>query len=108
MPPPNEAGILEVAFSQATVATHEVLAAAASKRHYIYAVWLWANGTVAVTFQTAATPLAGPMAMVAQNQFQLLFNTQNTPWFSCVTGEAFNIALAQAIQVSGRIYYKTY
>jgi hypothetical protein len=108
MPPPNETSMLEVSFSQATVATHEVIAAAASKRHYIYAIWLWANGIVTVTIQTAATPLAGPMAMVAQNQFEKDFSLLGHPRFTCAAGEAFNIQLGHAIQVSGRVYYKTF
>jgi hypothetical protein len=108
MPPPNETSMLEVAFNQVTIATHEVLAAASGKKHYIFAFWLWSNGTVAVTFQSAANLLTGPIAMVAQNQLAREFSLTGHPWFTCVTGEAFNITLAQAIQVSGRIYYKTY
>jgi hypothetical protein len=108
MPPPNETSMLEVAFDEVTAATHEVIAAASGKRHYIYAFWLWANGTVAITPQSAANLLTGPIAMVAQNQLAREFSATGHPWFTCVAGEAFNVTLAQAIQVSGRFYYKTY
>ena len=107
MPPPNESAMLEVAFDEATDATHEVLAAVAGKRHYIYAIWLISDGTVDVTPQSGATVLSGFISMVAQGKFELLFNEQNIPWFTCGVNEAFQIDLSAAIQVSGRVYYKT-
>jgi hypothetical protein len=108
MPPPNEAAMLEVAFDEVTDALHEVLPAASGKKHYIYAFWLWANGTVVITFQSGANLLTGPIAMVAQSRLDKDFSLTGHPWFTCVTGEAFNIDVSLAIQVSGRIYYKTY
>ena len=108
MPPPNEAAMSEVAFDEATAATHEVIAAVAGKRHYIYAIWLWADGAVDVTPQSGATALSGFISMAAQSHFAKDFNIQNIPWFTCTAGEAFQITLGGAVQVSGRVYYKTF
>ena len=94
------------AFDEATQAAHVVIAGVATKKIYIWRLFLWSDGTVDVTIKDETGNLVGPLSFVAQSKLHLdLEGNPPQPWFVCHAGEDFIIDLGAAIQVSGAGLY---
>ena len=89
------------AINIATAANHTIIAASSGNKHRIWRLFLWANGTVSVTFKSGTTLLSGPIAMTAQTHIPLPLQVPELPHFITTAGEAFIITLSDAVQVSG-------
>ena len=96
--------LLSATIDIATVADHDIVAAVSAKKVYVFGMWLWSNGIVTITITDEDTAnLAGDMDLVAQSSLE--WPLREEPWFTTTAGNAFSITLAQAIRVSGRVYY---
>lgn len=96
-------GLLSATINIATSATHEIVAAVSGQKIYVFRMWWWAGGTVNATIKSGSTAMAGPIALIAQASPG--WDMSETPWFITTAGEAFQITLDAAVQVSGRVHY---
>lgn len=83
-----------------------IVSAVAGQKIYVYAGWLWSNGTVSCTTKDGAgTSLHGAISMVAQSTILWDFNVAREPWFVTTAGNALILNLSGAVQVSGQYFY---
>ena len=83
--------------------TNIVLPGITGVQNRIYRVELTAASATTVQFQDGATNLSGAMSLAAGTPLALLMD--GYPWFTCSSGNAFNISLGGAVQVAGEIAY---
>lgn len=69
----------------------------------VYGLVVVFDGDAMTTVQSGATPLTGPMAMLASGS--IVLDDERHPWFVCADGDDFIINLAAPVQISGRCYY---
>lgn len=83
---------------------NEIVAAVAGKRIAVYAVRLQAAGTVSFKFKSNDTDLEGASPFQAREGY---IETLNPPYFLFATtsGQALNLNLSDAVQVTGRVSY---
>jgi hypothetical protein len=98
--------LLNAVINITTATDTTIIAAVASQRIRIYAIWMWSGGTTSVTPKTATTPLSGTISMVAQSHFDKEPRRDEEPWFTCGVNEAFVLTTSGAAQVSGIVYYE--
>lgn len=93
--------------AESTSGVSELIAAVATKRIVVRALYLVANDAVNVKFQSHTTPtdLTG-LAYLAQNG-GLVLPYSGSGWFQTIAGEALDINLSAAIAVGGAIVYGT-
>lgn len=106
-PDPVKGGPLTLLFAPitaVTAATAEIVAAVTGKSIYVVGYTLVASGTVTITWKSATTALSGAMALAAQTTVTA-HGTLATPVLGTASGEALNLTLAQAVQVSGHVAY---
>ncbi len=88
---------------KATAATHEIVAAVAGKKIRVLGFYAVAAGAVVATWKSATTAVTGAMTMatgVAVHAPPAGFG-----WFETAAGEALNLTLGGAVQVSGNVIY---
>ena len=90
-------------FDFATTATHEVVAALATRRIRVVAMFVRTDDVVTIQFLSAATAIGGTMQMTDGDTISLPMNEYG--WFQTGVAEALNISLSRAKQVSGWIGY---
>lgn len=95
---------------KATATTHEIVAAVAGKRIRVLAYLMVAAGAVTATWKSAATALTGAMSLITgtPNQGNPLPNSLqgSRGVFETERGEALNLTLGGAVQVSGWLVYE--
>lgn len=89
--------------SESTLANNEIVAAVADKKIRVLAYTLIANGDLTVTWKSAATALSGAMPLTQ-------YSGLTPPYcklghFETATGEALNLDMSAAVQVSGHLVY---
>lgn len=95
----------------ATIATSSsgataIVAAVTGKQIKVVGVWLCANGTVNVKWQSASTDITGLVYLFQGNGYVLPTGSPGAAhWFETASGEALNINLSAAIAVGGSIVY---
>jgi len=90
-----------------TAATHELIPGTAGQKIHVINLFFTAGGEVNITFLTGATPLTGPMNFGAAGEPRGAMIPLGIGPLLCAPGEAFNMTLSLAIQVSGFCtYYK--
>lgn len=90
-------------FTNATAADNEVVAAVTGKRIILVGYTLVSTGTNILTWKSDTSALSGPMA-VAANAIIVVPETARG-LMTTVAGEALNLAMGSATQVSGHIVY---
>jgi hypothetical protein len=88
--------------NESTAASNELIAAVTDKKIQVLALSLISAAAVNVTLQSASTALSG--AMAAANGITLPFNPAG--WVETAKGEALNLLLSGAVQVSGVLVYR--
>ena len=99
--------MIRAAVSKATAASHEIVAAKSGYKIRLHGYLLVAAGAVNVTWQSASTALTGAMTMATgvpnssppANSFDSLHPLETA------YGEALNLLLSGAVQVSGWIVF---
>lgn len=98
-----------VAISTATANASAVVAAKTGFKICVHSYTINAGGTVAVKFQSGTTDITGAMAMVANQTIGNSISPTNLEPDACLfetaAGEALNIHLGGAVQVSGHLSY---
>ena len=89
----------------ATAATHEIIAAVAGFKISIASVCFTVAGECNITLLSAATPISGAMDFGGTNEPRGKTHTLGEHPLQTGTGEAFNITLSAAVQVSGYVTY---
>lgn len=96
-------GLQEAVINFATSGDHNVVAAVAGQVIKVWRLFLWSNGDQALSIRDGATPLVGAIDLAQGGQ--VLLSKESDPWFTCSTNSPFNLNTAQAVQLSGRVYY---
>jgi hypothetical protein len=91
------------AASVSVAASGALIAGVAGQIIRVYRMLIVNVTAVTVQFQDGATNLTGVMSLPATGI--LSYPMDGNPWFTTSPGNAFNIALGGAIQVSGSIYF---
>lgn len=91
----------------ATAADQTIVGAVAGQAIQIVGLVLVAAGAVTVTPKDGSTALTGAISLVAGQPFILVPERAVIPWFTTTAGQAFVLNLGGAVQVSGRVYYRT-
>lgn len=88
-------------------ATADVVAAVAGRRIRVLAGLLVAAGSVTATWKSGSTGLTGAMSMVVGVPLPMApSNSMDTvPHLQTAAGEALNLTLSGAVQVSGYLVY---
>lgn len=94
-----------VAINKATAATHELVAAVAGYKIKIVNLFIVSANDVAVTFKSATTALTGAMTVAKESNLSLQSGYPNYHLLETAAGEAFNMTLGGAVQVSGALAY---
>lgn len=100
---PYQPLVKSAAINTAGAGQDNLIAASAGKVVTVYAIVLVAAGAVTVKFQDAGTDLTGAMSLITGIPLVLPYSGQ--PWFQGSPGNAFNINLGGAVQVSGWLLY---
>ena len=79
------------------------VAGAAGQVIRVYRLFLVAAAATSITFKDGATALTGAMSLAANEAMILDFDGE--PWFTCSNAANFVVNSANAVQVSGRVYY---
>ena len=91
----------------ATAATHEIIAGTTGKKIHIHNMIFTVAGEVNVTLLTGDTDISGAMDFGGESEPRGMVGTLGLAPLICDSGEAFNITLSAAVQVSGfAIYHK--
>lgn len=94
-----------VAISENTAASNEIIGAVAGKKICITNLVFTVAGEINITLQSAANALTGAMDFGAANEPRgFVSNHGNFP-LKTVEGEAFNILMSAAVQLSGYCTY---
>lgn len=103
-PAANDAYLYEV-IDDATSGDNTLIAAVASRRIRVVALFMIAAGTVNVRFEdgAAGTALTGQMNLVVNSGFSLPYNPAG--WFETSVNTLLNLELSAAISVDGSITY---
>jgi hypothetical protein len=86
-------------------ASGEIVAAISGRKVRILSLVLIAAGAVTVKFQSATTDLEGAMSLITGVPVTLPYNPVG--WAQTASGEALNIVLGGAVQVSGFLTYQS-
>jgi len=108
---PNPEGVLTMPtirrakIDAATAATHELIAAVSGSKISVVSLALTVAGEVNITFLSAATALSGAMDFGGADEPRGIAHTFGDYPLQTAEGEAFNMLLSGAVQVSGMITY---
>jgi len=91
-----------VAIDEASSGASAQIAAVTGKRIRVMSFFMVAAGAVGVKFQSATTDLTGVMSLAANGGIS---TTSHSGLFETAAGEALNINLSAAVQVSGSMAY---
>lgn len=92
------------AISCSASGNNELVTAAPGKIIKLIACLLVSDGTVAVKLRSASTDLSGAMSLIANSGF--VIPEAAIGWCVTAQGEALNLHLSAAIQVSGLLVYE--
>lgn len=84
-----------------------LVAAVAGQAIAVVGLLLVAAGAVTVVIKDGSTGLTGAISLVAGQPLVLVPERAPIPWFTTTPGQALVITLGGAVQVSGRVYYRT-
>lgn len=93
--------------SENTSGASELIAAVASKRIVVRALFLVADGAVDVKFQSDGTPTDITGLVYCAENGGIVLPYQASGWFRTISGEALDINLSAAVAVGGAIVYGT-
>jgi len=108
---PNPEGVLTMptirraVINKATAATHELIAAVSGSKISIVSLALTVGGEVNITFLSKATALSGAMDFGGTDEPRGMTHHFGDCPLQTAEGEAFNMTLSAAVQVSGMITY---
>ena len=108
---PNPEGVLTMptirraVINKATAATHELIAAVSGSKISIVSLALTVGGEVNITFLSAATALSGAMDFGGTDEPRGIAHSFGSCPLQTEEGEAFNMTLSTAVQVSGMLTY---
>lgn len=91
----------------ATAATHEIIAADATKKHKITTIVLTVAGETNLTFKRATTAMSGAMDFGGTNEPRGMVSNHGIYPLETGVNEAFQITNSAAVQVSGYVIYYT-
>ena len=95
--------ISALSINMGTASTVNAVALVASQKVRAYKLLLTAAGAQIVTIQDGSTALTGPIQMSSANP--LVLPMDGNPWFTTSAGNALNIAMTSAVNVSGAIWF---
>lgn len=87
----------------ATAATHEIIPATTGMSNRVVSLFLRSDDVVTIQFLSDASAIGGTMQMTDGDYIQLPINEYG--WFETGIGEALNLTLSGAKQISGWIGY---
>ena len=102
---PTMPTIRKAVINKATAATHELIAAVAGSKISVVSIAFTVAGEVNITFLTAATALSGAMDFGGTSEPRGIAHNFGSCPLQTGEGEAFNMTLSAAVQVSGMITY---
>jgi hypothetical protein len=82
---------------------NQLLAGTGGQTIRVWKFWLVAAAAVSLKFRDGTTDLHPAIALVAGGSW--LLDLDGEPWFVTAAGNALNLNLSAAVQVSGRWYY---
>lgn len=85
---------------------NEIVPLVAGRRIKVIAAILVSAGTVSVKFRSASTDLSGAMPLIANSGF--VIPESFVGWVVTEPGEALNLHLSGAVQVSGMLVYEEF
>jgi hypothetical protein len=88
-----------------TAANQQLVPAQGNSKIKVTGFLLVAAGAVVVTFQSGATPISGPMSMATGIPLQVGAGDTYGRLFETAPGQALNLLLGGAVQVSGFVNY---
>lgn len=97
------AGLQEAVININTATDHDLVAGVSGQVIKIWKLFFRANGDLTVTIKDGATALTGAMDFAQGGSFTLPKDTD--PWFTLAANSPFRLTVAQAVQLSGRVYY---
>jgi hypothetical protein len=98
----NTNDMTAAAISAASMGSNTLVAAATGKIIRVHRLLIVAAGAVSAQFLDSATALTRVVSLVTGVPLILAFDTK--PWFVCSVGNAFNVTLGGAVQISGMLY----
>jgi hypothetical protein len=102
----SAADLTPISLNISSSGVNPAIAGVAGQIIRVWKLFLVPASTVTVQFQDASTNLSGAMSLgTSTNNLLLTLPFDTKPWFTCAAGDAFNINLSGAVQVSGAIYY---
>lgn len=93
----------EIAINCASSGNNEIVALTGGQTIRVYGFFLVVAAAVSLKWRTASTDLHPALPFLANGAWVL--DPTGRPWFTTVAGEALNLNLSAAVQVSGRLYY---
>lgn len=100
-------GFQSASVSGASSGSNEVVAAVSGRKITVHGYTLVAAGAVTVQWRSAATAKTGVMSLAANGTVSAYSPTADMPLFQTAEGEALNLQLGGAVQVSGHLVYTT-
>jgi len=95
----------QVAINENTAASNEIIAAIAGKQLCIVNLVFTVGGEINITLQSATNALSGAMDFGGTNEPRGFVSNHGDFPLKTVSGEAFNILMSAAVQVSGYVVY---
>lgn len=87
------------------IATHEIMAGTALKKHKITSLLIVVGGQTNITLASASTDLSGPLDLGGTNEPRGFAMNHGAFPLECGVNEAFNIVSSGNVQVSGYVIY---
>lgn len=94
----------EVVIDAASSGSNTIIAGISGKIIKVYSLFLIVTSPVTIKFFNGTVGLTGTMSFTAAGE-GLFLDLRSLPWFTTGAGNAFNMTLGSAVQVSGRAYY---
>lgn len=97
-------GLLETAVNISTPGDHNLIAAVAGQVITVWKLMLRSNGDNTLSIRDGTTPLMGAIDLAQGGDVTL--QKDSDPWFTLAANSPFNLNTTQAVQLSGRVYYR--
>lgn len=99
----------QAVINAAASGANEIIPAVAGKKIIVQGYLLVAAGAVTATWKSATTALSGAMSLITGTPVPAPIGGDRmevVPWLETASGEALNLTLGGAVQVSGHITYQ--
>ena len=103
--PSNTVVIPSLDINVASNGDNSIIPAIADKKIYVWKLWLVANAAVNVKLRDGTTDFNGFAIPLTAQGSSITFFYDHVPYLETSKGNAFQINLSGAVQVTGRIYY---